>query len=276
MRGLSKRYGEHEAVRGIDITVKRGEVFGLLGPNGAGKTTTVEILEGYRQRTGGEVSVLGYDPARRQIELRKRIGIVLQSSGIYSHVTPREALEHWASFYPRPRDVDEVLQLAGLTEKADARSRTLSGGQLRRLDFALALVGDPELIFLDEPTTGFDPAARRDAWETVRNLREGGKTILLTTHYLDEAQALADRVAIVKDGRVLAVGRPQELGVGAAQYTISYRDRAGQQIERQTENPTRLLNELTEEALGKGESLEELSVSRPTLEDVYLELTADE
>jgi ABC-2 type transport system ATP-binding protein len=276
VRGLSKRYGEHEAVRGIDITVKRGEVFGLLGPNGAGKTTTVEILEGYRQRTGGEVSVLGYDPERRQIELRKRIGIVLQSSGIYSHVTPREALEHWASFYPRPRDVDEVLQLAGLTEKADARSRTLSGGQLRRLDFALALVGDPELIFLDEPTTGFDPAARRDAWETVRNLREGGKTILLTTHYLDEAQALADRVAIVKDGRVLAVGRPQELGVGAAQYTISYRDRAGQQIERQTENPTRLLNELTEEALGKGESLEELSVSRPTLEDVYLELTADE
>ena len=276
MRGLSKRYGEHEAVRGIDITVKRGEVFGLLGPNGAGKTTTVEILEGYRQRTAGEVSVLGYDPARRQIELRKRIGIVLQSSGIYSHVTPREALQHWASFYPAPRDVDEVLRLSGLDEKADARSRTLSGGQLRRLDFALALVGDPELIFLDEPTTGFDPAARRDAWETVRNLREGGKTILLTTHYLDEAQALADRVAIVKDGRVLAVGRPQELGVGAAQYTISYRDRAGQQIERQTENPTRLLNELTEEALGKGESLEELSVGRPTLEDVYLELTADE
>jgi ABC-2 type transport system ATP-binding protein len=276
VRGLAKRYGEHEAVRGIDITVQRGEVFGLLGPNGAGKTTTVEILEGYRQRTGGEVSVLGYDPAHRQIELRKRVGIVLQSSGIYSHVTPREALEHWASFYPTPRDVDEVLQLAGLNEKADVRSRTLSGGQLRRLDFALALVGDPDLIFLDEPTTGFDPAARRDAWETVRNLREGGKTILLTTHYLDEAQALADRVAIVKDGRVLAVGRPQELGVGAAQYTISYRDRAGQQIERQTENPTRLLNELTEEALGKGESLEELSVSRPTLEDVYLELTADE
>ena len=199
VRGLSKRDGEHEAVRGIDITVKRGEVFGCR-PNGAGKTTTVEILEGYRQRTGGEVSVLGYDPARRQIELRKRIGIVLQSGGIYSHVTPREALQHWASFYPAPRDVDEVLRLSGLDEKADVRSRTLSGGQLRRLDFALALVGDPELIFLDEPTTGFDPAARRDAWETVRNLREGGKTILLTTHYLDEAQALADRVAIVKDG----------------------------------------------------------------------------
>ena len=279
MRDLSKRYGEHEAVRGIDITVERGEVFGLLGPNGAGKTTTVEILEGYRTRTGGDVSVLGYDPARRQIELRKRIGIVLQSSGIYSHVTPREALQHWASFYPKPRDVEEVLQLAGLQEKADARSRTLSGGQLRRLDFALALVGDPELIFLDEPTTGFDPAARRDAWETVRNLREGGKTILLTTHYLDEAQALADRVAIVKDGRVLAVGPPRELRAhppGAAQYTVAYIDLNGARVERQTEDPTRLLNEITAEALARGERLEELSVGRPTLEDVYLELTADE
>ena len=283
MRGLSKRYGEHEAVRGIDITVKRGEVFGLLGPNGAGKTTTVEILEGYRKRTSGEVSVLGYDPARRQIELRKRIGIVLQAGGIYGHVTPREALTHWAGFYPRPRDVEEVLQLSGLEEKADARSRTLSGGQLRRLDFALALVGDPELIFLDEPTTGFDPAARRDAWETVRNLREGGKTILLTTHYLDEAQALADRVAIIKDGRVLAVGPPRDLMAhppgahppGAAQYHVSYRDREGQPIELQTTDPTSLLNQLTAEALAKGERLEELSVGRPTLEDVYLELTAD-
>ena len=284
MRGLEKRYGEHEAVRGIDITVKRGEVFGLLGPNGAGKTTTVEILEGYRRRTGGEVSVLGYDPAKRQIELRKRIGIVLQAGGIYGHVTPREALRHWASFYPKPRDVDEVLQLSGLQEKADARSRTLSGGQLRRLDFALALVGDPELIFLDEPTTGFDPAARRDAWETVKNLREGGKTILLTTHYLDEAQALADRVAILKDGRVLAVGPPRELGThppgthppGAARYTITYRDVNGARVERQTADPTRLLNELTNTAMEKGERLEELSVGRPTLEDVYLELTADE
>jgi len=276
VRGLEKRYGEHEAVRGIDITVERGEVFGLLGPNGAGKTTTVEILEGYRTRTAGEVSVLGYDPAKRQIELRRRIGIVLQSGGIYSHVTPREALAHWASFYPRPRDVEEVLELSGLEEKADARARTLSGGQLRRLDFALALVGDPELIFLDEPTTGFDPAARRDAWETVRNLREGGKTILLTTHYLDEAQALADRVAIVKDGRVLAVGPPRELSAGAARYTVAYRDANGSRIERQTEDPTRLLNELTSAALERGERLEELSVGRPTLEDVYLELTADE
>jgi len=195
VRDLRKRYGEFEAVRGIDIAVRRGEVFGLLGPNGAGKTTTVEILEGYRERSGGEVVVLGHDPAVRSRELRQRIGIVLQSGGIYSHITPREALHHWASFYPRPRDVEEVLGLVGLTDKADVRSRKLSGGQLRRLDFALALVGDPELIFLDEPTTGFDPEARRTAWETIRSLRELGKTILLTTHYLDEAQALADRVS---------------------------------------------------------------------------------
>jgi ABC-2 type transport system ATP-binding protein len=255
--------------------VRRGEVFGLLGPNGAGKTTTVEILEGYRARSGGEVTVLGHDPGTRSRALRQQIGIVLQSGGIYSHVTPREALRHWASFYPSPRDVEEVLTLAGLQDKADERSRRLSGGQLRRLDFALALVGDPELIFLDEPTTGFDPEARRSAWETVRNLRELGKTILLTTHYLDEAQELADRVAIVKDGRILAVGPPRELGVGASHYRVAYRDRDGQFVERQTDDPTALLNELTAEALARGEKLEELSVARPTLEDVYLELTAD-
>ena len=278
VRGLHKRYGEYEAVRGIDIDVRRGEVFGLLGPNGAGKTTTVEILEGYRQRTSGEVSVLGHDPARRQIELRRRIGIVLQSGGIYSHITPREALRHWASFYPRPRDVDEVLQLAGLTEQANVRSRKLSGGQLRRLDLALALIGDPELMFLDEPTTGFDPEARRGAWETVRRLRELGKTVLLTTHYLDEAQALADRVAIVKDGRILAIGPPRELGAhppGASQYRVAWRNGSGETVERHTDDPTQLLNELTAEALTSGERLEELSVGRPTLEDVYLELTAD-
>jgi len=275
VRALCKRYGEYEAVRDIDITVRRGEVFGLLGPNGAGKTTTVEILEGYRARTSGEVSVLGHDPADRSIELRRQIGIVLQSGGVYGHITPREALAHWASFYPHPREVEEVLALAGLQEKADVRSRKLSGGQLRRLDFALALVGDPELIFLDEPTTGFDPAARHAAWETVRRLRALGKTILLTTHYLDEAQTLADRVAIVKDGRVLAIGPPRELGVGAAHYRVAYRDSSGELVERETDDPTALLHELTEAALARGERLEELSVGRPTLEDVYLELTAD-
>jgi ABC-2 type transport system ATP-binding protein len=276
VRDLHKRYGQHEAVRGIDITVQRGEVFGLLGPNGAGKTTTVEILEGYRTRSSGQVAVLGHDPARRSLQLRRRIGVVLQSGGIYSHITPREALRHWASFYPYPRDVHEVLALVGLEDQADVRSRKLSGGQLRRLDFALALVGDPELIFLDEPTTGFDPEARRNAWETVRSLRELGKTILLTTHYLDEAQALADRVAIVKDGRVLAIGPPRELGVGTAHhYRVAYRRADGAMVERDTDDPTALLHELTSAALARGEPLQELSVGRPTLEDVYLELTAD-
>ena len=212
--GLRKRYGDFEAVRGVDFAVRRGEVFGLLGPNGAGKTTTVEILEGYRERTAGEVSVLGHDPQRRELDLRRRVGIVLQSTGMYRHITVREAIAHWAGLYPHPRDVDEVIAVTGLEEKAGARTRQLSGGQMRRLDFALALVGDPELIFLDEPTTGFDPAARRQAWDTVRSLRELGKTVLLTTHYLDEAQALADRVAILKDGAILAGAPPGELGEG--------------------------------------------------------------
>jgi ABC-2 type transport system ATP-binding protein len=275
VHALHKRYGEFEAVRGIDISVAAGEVFGLLGPNGAGKTTTVEILEGYRERSAGEVSVLGHDPVRRELALRRRIGIVLQAAGIYSQLTPREALRHWAGFYPAPRSVEEVLALVGLQEKADVRARKLSGGQLRRLDFALALVGDPELIFLDEPTTGFDPEARRAAWETIRSLKALGKTILLTTHYLDEAQALADRVAIVKDGRVLAIGPPRELSVGAAHYRVAYRDSGGDLVEVQTDDPTRTLHELTEQALARGERLEELSVGRPSLEDVYLELTAD-
>jgi ABC-2 type transport system ATP-binding protein len=275
VRDLRKRYGELDAIRGIDVTVRRGEVFGLLGPNGAGKTTTVEILEGYRTRDGGEVSVLGHDPQRRSRQLRQQIGIVLQSGGIYSHITPREALRHWASFYPHPRDVEDVIALSGLHGAADVRSRRLSGGQLRRLDFALALIGDPELIFLDEPTTGFDPEARRSAWETVRKLRELGKTILLTTHYLDEAQELADRVAIVKDGRILAIGAPRELGVGASHYRVAWRDRDGQLVERQTDDPTTLLAQLTADALARGERVQDLSVARPTLEDVYLELTAD-
>lgn len=277
VRDLRKRYGTHEAVRGIDFEVARGEVFGLLGPNGAGKTTTVEILEGYRARSSGIVSVLGHDPGSRPRALRDRVGIVLQSGGIYRHVTVREAVAHWAAMYPHPRDVDEVIELAGLAESADKRSRQLSGGQARRLDFALALVGDPELIFLDEPTTGFDPAARRAAWDTVRALAELGKTVLLTTHYLDEAQALCDRVAIVKDGRIVTEGPPSALGVGAAsRHTVTWRDEHGELQTRVTDAPTALLHQLTSAALARGDELRELSVTRPSLEDVYLELTAEE
>jgi ABC-2 type transport system ATP-binding protein len=276
VRGLRKRYGQHEAVGGIDFTVGRGEVFGLLGPNGAGKTTTVEILEGYRQRSEGEVSVLGRDPERRELELRRRVGIVLQSSGMYRHITVREALDHWAHLYPSPRDVDEVIDVAGLRESEDVRTRQLSGGQLRRLDLALALVGDPELIFLDEPTTGFDPAARRAAWDTVRSLKGLGKTILLTTHYLEEAQALADRVAIIKAGRILAEGAPGELGAGdSSRYRVAWRNGRGLIEQRETDDPTTLLHELTEAALARGERLRDLSVTRPSLEDIYLELTDD-
>jgi ABC-2 type transport system ATP-binding protein len=273
---LSKAYGPFQAVRGVSFEVRRGEVFGLLGPNGAGKTTTVEILEGHRERDGGEVRVLGHDPGARTADLRSRVGIVLQSCGTYPHLTVRETLAHWASLYPAPRSVEETLGLAGLEEAADRRARTLSGGQQRRLDFALALIGDPELIFLDEPTTGFDPAARRAAWKVVRALRELGKTVLLTTHYLDEAQALADRVAIIKDGRILAEGPPGDLVGGAARYRVGYRDASGRHMERETEDPTALLHELTSAALARGERLEELSVTRPSLEDVYLELTAEQ
>jgi ABC-2 type transport system ATP-binding protein len=277
VRGLRKSYGDFEAVRGVDFAVRRGEVFGLLGPNGAGKTTTVEILEGYRQRSGGAVSVLGRDPGERSRELRARIGIVLQSTGLYRHIRVREALAHFAAMYPHPRDVDEVIALTGLEGKEHATARTLSGGQMRRLDLALALVGDPEVIFLDEPTTGFDPAARRNAWETIKSLKELGKTVLLTTHYLDEAQALADRVAIIKDGRIRIEGAPRELGAGGtARYRIAYRNGDGSVIERETDDPTRLLHELTGTALARGERLEGLTVTRPTLEDVYLELTAEE
>ena len=276
VRGLRKSYGEFEAVRGIDFEVGRGEVFGLLGPNGAGKTTTVEILEGYRDRTAGEVSVLGLDPGARSRELRARVGIVLQATGLYRHIKVREALAHFGSMYPHPRSVDEVIALAGLEGKEDALARTLSGGQLRRLDFALALVGDPELIFLDEPTTGFDPTARRNAWDTIRSLKELGKTVLLTTHYLDEAQALADRVAIIKDGRIVVEGAPHELGAnaGGAPYRIAYQNGGGKTIEQETDDPTTVLHELTGRALADGRRLERLTVTRPTLEDVYLELMA--
>src|SRR5919108_1465843 len=272
---LHKDYDGHRAVRGISFSVRRGEVFGLLGPNGAGKTTTVEILEGYRPRTAGRVVVLGIDPGPRPLALRERIGIVLQSSGLYRHLTVREAVSHWAGFYRAPRDVDDTIAEVGLEEAADRRTNALSGGQQRRLDFALALVGDPELVFLDEPTTGFDPVARRQAWDTVRSLQRLGKTVLLTTHYLDEAQALADRVAIIKDGAILAEGAPGELGSGARRYRVAWRDAAGAMQQRETVDPTRLLHELTAAALARGARVEELSVTRPSLEDVYLELTAE-
>ena len=224
---LRKAYGSHHAVRGISFSVRRGEVYGLLGPNGAGKTTTVEILEGFRQRSGGRVAVLGMDPGPRPLALRERIGVVLQSGGLYRHLTVREAVSHWAGLYLTPRDVEETIALSGLGEAAGQRTVTLSGGQQRRLDFALALVGDPELVFLDEPTTGFDPAARRQAWDTVRSLQDLGKTVLLTTHYLDEAQALADRVAIIKDGAILAEGAPGELGSATRRYRVAWRDADG-------------------------------------------------
>jgi ABC-2 type transport system ATP-binding protein len=269
---LRKSYGANEAVRGISFAVERGEIFGLLGPNGAGKTTTVEILEGYRERSAGEALVLGEDPGRRSRTLRERVGIVLQSSGFYPRVTVKEAVEHWACLYPHPRDPAEVIGLVGLDGKEDARSAELSGGQRRRLDLALALVGDPELVFLDEPTTGFDPAARRAAWAVVRALKDLGKTVLLTTHYLDEAQSLSDRVAIVKDGVIVAEGPPAELGVGGDRYRVAY-DRNGSRVEVETEDPTGLLHRLTGEALERGERLQGLTVSRPTLEEVYLELT---
>ena len=274
VRDLRKTYGELEAVRGIDFNVARGEIYGLLGPNGAGKTSTVEILEGYRARSSGSVSVLGYDPQERPPELRRRVGIVLQSSGIYSQVRVGEVLAHFAGFYPHPRDVAEVIELVGLGEKRDERARRLSGGQRRRLDLALALIGDPELVFLDEPTTGFDPAARRTAWETIRSLKDLGKTVLLTTHYLDEAQELADRVAIIKGGRILAEGSPEQLGVGGgSRYRVAHLV-DGELVVHQTDDPTRLLHELTSAALAAHQELEGLSVTRPSLEEIYLELTA--
>ncbi len=272
VHGLRKAYGPREVLHGLDLVVPQGEVFALLGPNGAGKTTTVEILEGYRRRDDGDVRVLGIDPEKADRSYRARIGIVLQSSAVYPTLEVHEIVELFAGYYPAPREPDGVIELVGLTERRDQRVRTLSGGQLRRLDLALALVGDPELIFLDEPTTGFDPAARRHAWETIRGLRELGKTILLTTHYLEEAQTLADRLAILRDGRIVRVGTPRELLAGPGVVEIRYR-RGGEEIVVETSEPTRVLAELTAEALARGEELEGLEVHRRSLEDVYLELT---
>jgi ABC-2 type transport system ATP-binding protein len=267
-------YGENEAVRGIDLEVVRGEIFAFLGPNGAGKTTTVEILEGYRKRTGGEVSVLGEDPETAGRSWRDRIGIVLQSNSLDPYLTVRESIELYAGYFSHPRSVEEVIDLVGLREKADDRARKLSGGQQRRLDVGMALVGDPELLFLDEPTTGFDPSARRQFWDVIESLRDLGKTIFLTTHYMDEAQRLADRVTIIAAGRIVAQGTPGDLGEREkAAATIRYRNAAGEEVTIETLDPVRELNRLTGEALERGEELDGLEVTRPSLEDVYLDLT---
>src|SRR3954447_17417921 len=267
--GLRMSYGETEAVRGINLEVDRGEVFAFLGPNGAGKTTTVEILEGYRRRSGGEVSVLGEDPQRAGRDWRERIGIVLQSGRPDPDLPGGESLDLYAGYFRRPRPTEEVIALIGLEGKADERASRLSGGQQRRLDVGMALVGDPELLFLDEPTTGFDPSARRHAWDVIAGLRDLGKTVFLTTHYMDEAQRLADRGTIIAAGQIVARGTPADLGNRAGgETTIRYR-LDGREVSLQTATPVQALNELTGEALAKGEELEGLEVTRPSLEDVY-------
>jgi ABC-2 type transport system ATP-binding protein len=269
VHGLRRSYGDVHALQGIDLEVVHGECFAVLGPNGAGKSTAVEILEGYRHRDGGEVRVLGTDPAEGGAQWRSRLGIVLQQARDLADLTVRESVRHFAAYYPDPRDVDEVIEAVGLTAKRDARGDTLSGGQRRRLDVALGIVGRPELLFLDEPTTGFDPQARRDFWQLVEQLKAGGTTTVLTTHYLEEAQELADRLAVISSGRVVACDTPDALGGRAsAAATVSWLDSDGPH-QQQTAEPTRTVQEL---AARFGGEVPELAVVRPTLEDVYLEL----
>jgi ABC-2 type transport system ATP-binding protein len=288
--GLRKSYGDFEAVKGIDIHVERGEVFALLGPNGAGKTTTTEILEGFRPRSAGDVSVLGHDPANGETSLKQRIGIVLQSTGVDPYLTVRETVDLYSGYFPSPRDVDEVIELVGLAEKRTTRVNKLSGGQQRRLDVAIALAGDPELLFLDEPTTGFDPSARRNAWEIVKNLVAIGKTVFLTTHFMDEAQYLADRVAIISHGEIVSEGTPDTIA-GRDTMRARVRFRAADDahppdlgqtslpdgsFEIRADDATQPVHELTGWSLATGIRLEVLEVSRPSLEEVYLSITGGE
>ncbi|MEA2310365.1 MAG: type transport system ATP-binding protein [Solirubrobacteraceae bacterium] len=273
VRGVRRAYGALRALDGVDLTVRRGELLALLGPNGAGKTTLVEILEGHRAADSGEVRVLGHDPARRERRFLEQIGIVLQEGGLDHAITVRESVDLYSAAYPHPRPTEEVLDLVGLGDRGGARVQTLSGGQRRRLDLALGIAGDPDLIFLDEPTTGFDPAARRQSWELISRLRGLGKTILLTTHYMDEAQHLADRVVVLARGRVIAEGTPGELARGG-QATVSYRA-GGEEVRFATDTPTRDLAPVIAEAAARGEELEGLTIARPTLEDVYLQLTEE-
>jgi ABC-2 type transport system ATP-binding protein len=288
IEGLRKSYGDFEAVRGIDIHVDQGEVFALLGPNGAGKTTTTEILEGYRDRSAGTVSVLGFDPATNDLEMKSRIGIVLQSTGVDPFLTVAETVELFAGYYEHPRDAGEVIELVGLAEKRETRVNKLSGGQQRRLDVAVALAGDPELLFLDEPTTGFDPNARRNAWEIVKDLAALGKTVFLTTHFMDEAQYLADRVAVIANGTIVAEGTPETIaGRDTMQARVRYRvpvgaepppghaeaEQADGSYELRVDDPTAVLHEITSWAVGHGYMFDALNASRPSLEDVYIDLT---